>query len=69
MKKVILSEKDLPEFLNYCVSYGYDPTCVNKAHSFQGNPIKFMFRLKKSLEKIDFIILKRKCPSFDIYSI
>ena len=69
MKKVIVAAQDVPQMLSYFVSYGYDATCINKEYQFMDKPMKFIFRLNKPLEEIDYANIKRNAPSFDLYSI
>lgn len=69
MKKIIVSEHDLKEFLSYCVSWNFNATCINKVFPFQGSPWKFIFRLNRPLTEIDFKNLKNNAPSMDSYKI
>jgi hypothetical protein len=69
MKKVIVSEVDVAEFLCYAISWGFDPTAINKEYEMNGRPRHFIFRLKKTLNEIDIKNIKRKAPSFNLYKI
>jgi hypothetical protein len=69
MNKIIFSENDLKEFLSYCVSWGYDPVCINKEFPFQGSPWKFIFRLKKPIKEIDLKNIRYNAPSVKLYTI
>jgi hypothetical protein len=68
MKEIIVSKQDVGEFLFYCVSWDIQATVINNKYQFLGRPLKFIFKLNKSLEEIDYVNIKRMVPSFEFYT-
>jgi len=68
MKKIIVSEHDITAFLSYCVSWGFNATCINKVYPFQDRTFwQFVFKLNKPLAEIDLINIKNNAPSVELY--
>ena len=69
MKKVIVGEQDVANFLCYCVSWGYKATVINKEYQMLNTPMKFIFQLDKPLQEEDYTNIKRQAPTFDLYTL
>ena len=67
INKIILAEEDIGEFLCYCISWNFKATAINKLNAFGVRPRRFMFKLNRSLEEIDFKNIKRHAPSVEQY--
>lgn len=69
MKKVIVKQKDLSEFLIYCVHWGFKPKCINRFYEFQKEPTSFVFKLNKPFSELDFESVKESAPSLEKFKI